>query len=163
MTRCPGQRWQSRRAPTRTSTMMRHRCGVDDSCRKDTETMAERSRADDMVATVADRRRKRRLGRANSHRRLSMPTIVVLVATLAALLAGCTLGPDYKRPAVPVPAQHRDAEPPAPGRETASLADVQWFALFQDERLQALVRTALANNYDVRIAAAPVLEDAAQL
>jgi multidrug efflux system outer membrane protein len=92
-----------------------------------------------------------------------MPTIVVLVATLAALLAGCTLGPDYKRPAVPVPAQHRDAEPPAPGRETASLADVQWFALFQDERLQALVRTALANNYDVRIAAARVLEAAAQL
>src|SRR5215475_8296650 len=92
-----------------------------------------------------------------------MPTIVVLFATLAVLLAGCTLGPDYLRPAVQVPAQHRDAEPPAPGRETASLADVQWFALFQDERLQTLVRTALANNYDVQIAAARVLEAAAQL
>ena len=40
---------------------------------------------------------------------------------------------------------------------------MQWFALFQDERLQALVRTALENNYDVRIAAARVLEAAAQL
>jgi outer membrane protein, multidrug efflux system len=92
-----------------------------------------------------------------------MPTVVVLFATLVALLTGCTLGPDYQRPAVPVPEQHRDAEPPAPGREAASLADMQWFALFQDERLQALIRTALENNYDVRIAAARVLEAAAQL
>jgi multidrug efflux system outer membrane protein len=92
-----------------------------------------------------------------------MQTVVVLFATLTALLAGCTLGPDYQRPALPVPTQHRDAEPPAPGREAASLADIQWFALFQDERLQALVRTALENNYDVRIAVARVLEAAAQL
>ena len=92
-----------------------------------------------------------------------MQTVVVLFATLSALLAGCTLGPDYQRPALPVPTQHRDAEPPAPGREAASLADMQWFALFQDERLQALVRTALENNYDIRVAAARVLEAAAQL
>jgi multidrug efflux system outer membrane protein len=92
-----------------------------------------------------------------------MPTVVVLFATFVALLAGCTLGPDYRRPALSTPAQHRDAEPPAPGLEAASLADVQWFALFQDESLQELVRTALANNYDMRVAAARVLEAAAQL
>jgi multidrug efflux system outer membrane protein len=40
---------------------------------------------------------------------------------------------------------------------------VQWFTLFQDERLQALIEAALENNYDVRIAAARVLEAAAQL
>jgi multidrug efflux system outer membrane protein len=73
------------------------------------------------------------------------------------------LGPNYQRPAVPVPEQHRDAEPQAPGREAVSLADVQWFALFQDERLQALIHTALENNYDVRVATARVLEAAAQL
>jgi multidrug efflux system outer membrane protein len=73
------------------------------------------------------------------------------------------LGPNYQRPAVPVPEQHRDTEPPAPGREAVSLADVQWFALFQDERLQALIQTALENNYDMRVAAARVLEAAAQL
>jgi multidrug efflux system outer membrane protein len=92
-----------------------------------------------------------------------MPTAVVLFATLAVLLAGCTLGPDYRRPALLAPAQHRDAEPPVPGREAVSLADMQWFALFQDERLQALIKTALENNYDVRVAAARVLEAAAQL
>ena len=92
-----------------------------------------------------------------------MPTVVVLFATLVALLAGCTLGPDYQRPAVSVPTEYRSAEPQAPGREAVSLADMQWFALFQDERLQALVRTALENNYDMRIAAARVLEAQAQL
>jgi multidrug efflux system outer membrane protein len=92
-----------------------------------------------------------------------MQRVVVLFATLVALLAGCTFGPDYQRPTVPVPEQHRAAEPPAPGQEAVSLADVQWFALFQDERLQALVQTALENNYDVRIAVARVLEAAAQL
>ena len=92
-----------------------------------------------------------------------MQRVVVLFATVAVLLTGCMLGPDYQRPALPVPEQHRDAEPPAPGREAVSLADVQWFALFQDERLQALIQTALANNYDMRIAAARVLEAAAQL
>jgi multidrug efflux system outer membrane protein len=73
------------------------------------------------------------------------------------------LGPDYQRPTLPVPAQHRAAEPPAPGREAVSLADMQWFALFQDERLQALVNMALQNNYDLRIAVARVLEAQAQL
>ena len=92
-----------------------------------------------------------------------MQKLVVLLATVGALLTGCMLGPDYQRPTVPVPAQHRSAEPPAAGREAVSLADMQWFALFQDERLQGLIRTALENNYDLRIAAARVLEAQAQL
>ena len=71
------------------------------------------------------------------------------------------LGPDYQRPAAAcagaVP-RLRSRQPLA--REAVSLADLQWFALFQDERLQALIRTALENNYDVRIAVTRVLEAA---
>ena len=92
-----------------------------------------------------------------------MQKMVGLLAIVAGLLTGCMLGPDYQRPAVPVPAEFRSAEPPAPGREAVSLADMQWFALFQDERLQALIRTALENNYDVRTAVTRVLEAQAQL
>jgi len=92
-----------------------------------------------------------------------MQKMPVLLAIVAGLLTGCMLGPDYQRPAVPAPVQYRSAEPQAPGQEAVSLADVQWFALFQDERLQALIRTALENNYDVRIAATRVLEAQAQL
>jgi outer membrane protein, multidrug efflux system len=84
-------------------------------------------------------------------------------AVAATVLAGCTLGPDYQRPTLPLPAQHRDAEPPPPGREAFSLADLQWFELFRDESLQALVRTAIQQNYDVRIAVGRILEAQAQL
>jgi hypothetical protein len=47
-----------------------------------------------------------------------------LLAIVAGLLTGGTLGPDDQRPAVPVPAQYRSAEQPAPGREAVSLADM---------------------------------------
>ena len=72
----------------------------------------------------------------------------------AGLLAGCTVGPNYKRPAVPVPATFRAPEP-IPGG-TASLADLGWWEVFRDEQLRELMRTALARNYDLRQAVARV-------
>ena len=92
-----------------------------------------------------------------------MMKLMAFAAVAMTVLAGCMLGPDYQRPTLPLPAQYRDAEPPAPGREAVSLADLQWFQLFQDEALQALIRTALQQNYDVRIAVARILEAQAQL
>lgn len=84
---------------------------------------------------------------------------LALVAT-AALLAGCTVGPDYRRPAVPTPADFRGAMTPA---AEPSLGDLAWWQIFPDETLQALVREALAQNYDVRIAAARILDARAQV
>ena len=69
-----------------------------------------------------------------------------------ALLAGCAVGPDYKRPAVSAPDNFRFAE----GQTTNSLADLPWWQVFQDPRLQDLVRTALTNNYDLKQAVARV-------
>jgi multidrug efflux system outer membrane protein len=92
-----------------------------------------------------------------------MTQVMAFAAVAATLLAGCMLGPDYQRPTLPLPAQYRGAEPPAPGREAVSLANQQWFQLFQDEALQALIRTALQQNYDVRLAVARILEAQAQL
>jgi multidrug efflux system outer membrane protein len=67
-------------------------------------------------------------------------------------LAGCTVGPRYQRPKVDAPEKFRgDAAAP-----TNSLGDIPWWELFRDETLQVLIRTALTNNYDVRIAAARV-------
>jgi multidrug efflux system outer membrane protein len=76
-------------------------------------------------------------------------------------LGGCLLGPDYRRPEVDAPPQFRADLRPAP--DPASVADLAWFELFQDDSLQALVREALAQSYDVRIAAARVLQARAQL
>jgi multidrug efflux system outer membrane protein len=92
-----------------------------------------------------------------------MTKAMVFTAVAATLLTGCMLGPDYQRPTLPLPAQHRDAEPPAPGREAVSLANLQWFELFRDESLQALVHTAIQQSYDVRIAVGRILEAQAQL
>ena len=64
------------------------------------------------------------------------------------LLAGCAVGPNYLRPAVNTPAEFRGATNQV---TTNSLADVPWWGVFKDPRLQELVRTALTNSYDLRI------------
>jgi NodT family efflux transporter outer membrane factor (OMF) lipoprotein len=70
------------------------------------------------------------------------------------------VGPDYKRPQLTPPAQFRAA---TGDPQAASLSDTKWFDLFQDEQLTNLVKTALTENYDVRIASARVLQARAQL
>lgn len=80
--------------------------------------------------------------------------MLVMSATLA---AGCTLGPDYRRPVVPLPEAHRGADAASPDR-AASLADLQWSELFRDPTLTALVGHALEQNFDLRIAAERVLQ-----
>jgi multidrug efflux system outer membrane protein len=76
------------------------------------------------------------------------------------LVSACTLGPDYSRPPVSVPANYRGVTG-APAAE--SFADLPWFDVFRDPVLQELVREALSNNYDLRIAAARVEEARAQI
>jgi multidrug efflux system outer membrane protein len=78
------------------------------------------------------------------------------------LLAGCTVGPDYKRPEVAIPSDYKGRAPDSPV-SGESLGDLFWFRLFQDEVLVSLIRTALVENDDVRIAAARVLDARAQV
>jgi multidrug efflux system outer membrane protein len=86
-----------------------------------------------------------------------------LVAIPLLLLAGCTVGPKYQRPAVTTPDAYRGLAPDADKQSAASLGDEKWWTVFQDDQLQALIRTALKENYDVRIAAARVLQAQAAL
>jgi multidrug efflux system outer membrane protein len=72
-------------------------------------------------------------------------------------LAGCAIGPNYKRPAVETPATFRDQ---AAGNDH-SFADLAWWDVYRDDRLKALIRAALADGYDARIAAARVEESRA--
>ena len=77
--------------------------------------------------------------------------ILIVVATTAS----CTLGKNYARPDVQTPSTYRGAsgQPSA-----ASLADLPWFELFRDETLVGLVKTALQENFELRIAAQRVLQ-----
>jgi multidrug efflux system outer membrane protein len=87
-----------------------------------------------------------------------------VVALLSLVTAGCAVGPRYKRPAVDVPAAHRGIEQENAGKiDSPSFADQKCWELFQDQQLQQLLRTAIEQNYDVRIAAARILEAQAQL
>jgi multidrug efflux system outer membrane protein len=80
----------------------------------------------------------------------------------SATSVGCAVGPNYRRPNVPVPAEFRAPEPLPPG-EAASFANLKWFEVFEDAVLQELIRTALQQNYDLRDAAARVEEARASL
>ena len=82
------------------------------------------------------------------------------VAVVALLVSGCLLGPDYSRPPVVVPDNYRFAVAPATAE---SIADLPWFDVFRDPVLQQLVREALQNNYDLRVAAARVEEARANI
>jgi len=73
---------------------------------------------------------------------------------------GCAVGPNHKRPALDIPNEFRGPAIPA---ATNSLAELPWWETFKDENLHELIRAALANNYDLRIAIARVEQSRAIL
>ncbi|HKF66343.1 MAG TPA: TolC family protein, partial [Vicinamibacterales bacterium] len=76
--------------------------------------------------------------------------VVILLSCV--LLAGCAVGPNYRRPSVNAPTNFRGTA----AQHQNSLADLPWWEIFKDDTLKQLVTTALANNYDVAAAAARV-------
>ncbi len=89
------------------------------------------------------------------------------ITTATLTLAGCKVGPNYKRPTVATPADYRGALAPdistTPAPNTTPLGSQKYDTVFTDPVLQALIAEALKNNYDVKIAADRVLEQQAQL
>ncbi len=75
-------------------------------------------------------------------------TLLGTSALAALVVGGCRLGPDYQRPAVPVPDKWREVET----KEQESLANTPWWELFQDPVLVQLIHTSLADNQDLKIA-----------
>jgi multidrug efflux system outer membrane protein len=86
----------------------------------------------------------------------------LLLLMIAVLLAGCAVGPNYKRPTVNVPTDYRDSMA-AQTAAASSLGNENWWQVYQDAVLVQLLHTALQQNYDVRIAATRVLEAQDQL
>jgi len=82
-------------------------------------------------------------------RKINLP---IALGSLA-LLAGCVVGPKYTPPKATVPDTFRGQEGAA---QNASIADLPWWEVFQDQTLQGLVRTAIAHNLDLRVAATRV-------
>ncbi len=81
-----------------------------------------------------------------------------VIAAAAATLSACAIGPDYARPQVGMPDSYVGAAAAA-----QSVADLGWWELFHDPVLLELINTALADNRDLRVAAARVAEARARL
>ena len=89
----------------------------------------------------------------------------LLMAMLASgLLAGCIVGPNYHRPVVQTPTAYRDLQENSQVQaQAASYADLRWWQVFQDPKLQELIRTALKQNYDLQLATERINAARAQL
>jgi outer membrane protein, multidrug efflux system len=72
---------------------------------------------------------------------------------LASLVADCTVGPDYRRPDMPLPSEFRSQ---IGSSGATSFADMTWQNVFADPALQKLIAEGIANNYDLQIAVARI-------
>ena len=89
----------------------------------------------------------------------------LLIAMLVSgLLAGCMVGPKYHRPAIQTPTAYRDlADNPQAQAQAASYADLPWWQVFDDPKLQELIRAAIKQNYDLQLATERINAARAQL
>lgn len=90
-----------------------------------------------------------RHAKSSSFRHRARLAFLLTSAIAFPLLCGCAVGPKYQRPKIDAPSEFRGA---AGAAQQASFADLPWWDVFKDEQLQALIKTALANNYDLAIA-----------
>jgi len=74
------------------------------------------------------------------------------------LISSCTVGPNYKSPHVAIPESFRNNISAQATTSSESLGDEKWWEVYQDQELQKLIRAALTQNYDVRIAASRILQ-----
>src|SRR5246127_4997505 len=91
-------------------------------------------------------------------------TNLLIVVLICGMFAGCKVGPNYHRPLVQTPTTYRDLQAtPQLQAQAASYADLPWWQVFQDPKLQELIRTALKQNYDLQLATERINAARAQL
>jgi multidrug efflux system outer membrane protein len=83
---------------------------------------------------------------------LGLGIFLMLGSWCVVLLSGCAVGPNYKRPVIDSPTAFRSENQAT----NSPYSDLAWWEVYRDERLQGLIREALTNNYDLRIAMARV-------
>jgi multidrug efflux system outer membrane protein len=99
--------------------------------------------------------------RSLSRRQAASIATIAMIAAMTA--AACTVGPNYNRPPVTMPDAFRSQVQSDTAAREVSLGDERWSTVFNDEALQRLITTALAENLDLQIAASRILQAEAQL
>ena len=120
------------------------------------EGLGRRRKAQARRAGGRARRRKERMNEA--------APALFLPAWPRSLAAGCTtVGPDYQRPELSLPSAYRGCGGRAGGGRRCHLRRTAWWSVFPDPDLRELIRTALEQNYDLRVAAARILQAQSQV
>jgi len=83
------------------------------------------------------------------HPRRAAPSLRIALASLALLLAGCALGPDYERPEVTVPAEFKHMQGWVPAQSMQPMTDDRWWTRYGDPLLQALVAEVDVSNQNI--------------
>ena len=91
------------------------------------------------------------------------PSKMLLATVVSYLLAGCMVGPNYHRPAAPTPGFRDLGKNSQAQAQIASYADLPWWDVFKDPKLQDLIRIALKENYDLQIATERIVAARAQV
>ena len=86
--------------------------------------------------------------------KLMPATRLIVPATALALIAGCAVGPSYKRPAAAVPAAYKEAEGWKAATPNDAAARGPWWEAFQDSRLDELEARVALSNQSLKQAAA---------
>ncbi len=95
-----------------------------------------------------------RVGRFSASSVLGRHLPILVHLTCAVVLGGCTVGPNYNRPAAAVPAKWDVAEPWRESAPKDGVAKGEWWSVFHDDELNALERNALAENQTIKISIA---------
>jgi multidrug efflux system outer membrane protein len=86
---------------------------------------------------------------------------VIVILTLAILPVGCLVGPKYAKPEDQNATSFHNG--PANADTLATVVNVKWFDLFNDDALKGLITKGLENNYDMKIAMARIEKTRAEL
>ena len=93
-----------------------------------------------------------------------MKKLLIGMISVATLISGCNVGPNYRKPAVQIPTAYHSLNENAQAQaQAASYADLQWWQVFQDPVLQELIRTCLKQNYELQVATERINAARAQL
>ena len=87
------------------------------------------------------------------HQKNFLP-LALIAASAVSLLAGCTVGPNYKRASAPTPAKWDVAEPWRESAPKDAVPKGEWWDVFHDDDLNSLEKDALAANQTLQVAAA---------
>ena len=96
-----------------------------------------------------------------------LPSRLASLASATALLCGCTVGPNYRPPDIPVPKEYASAnadaaQPPAGQHDVTDAELSNWWQQFQDPQLQSLIKRAFESNLDLQTAASRIRQARAQ-